>query len=164
MRVTQTVASATEVAAFRCVHCGHRARAEVTGIGEGAQTFLNAGGVARQRALEDAHNDVARTIARVRCPKCQRRDPKGVRMFFKRDLIVAAAIAVFGVLVGVSPYLFGIDMARSDKHLMLWLGPVMFLGPMLLIMPTRMWSRWSTTEQRVNWLPDGEAPPPPAAG
>lgn len=47
---------------FHCRRCGHHQAADVTGIGEGAQSFLNTDGTAERRAQDDAVKDIQRTI------------------------------------------------------------------------------------------------------
>lgn len=157
MRVTvgyETSDSAKAVMPFRCVHCGHRQNAEVIGIGQGMQSVFNAPGTARQRAAVDAKADVARTIARTRCPKCQRRDPNAVWQFCKPFVIAAFVMVALGVIGGMIPTWFHMNMREHDKAIVAWLVPLILIGTTALVMPIQMLTRWAGTDTRVRWLDD----------
>src|SRR6476469_9684718 len=94
---TQTAAYATRRLQFSCLRCRHKQLADVTGIGEGVQSFLNSDGTAQRRAEQDAQKDIDRTIARARCPKCKQRNPGAVWKFLMPYLLMAAAFLLVGV-------------------------------------------------------------------
>lgn len=148
----QATATATATAEFRCVHCGHRARAEVTGVGEGVQSILNSGGTAHARARADARLDIGRTLARAKCPKCQLRDGRGVWRFFRPFVITAVLMMSIGFVLGFAPTWFDLNMRPRDKALVAWLVPALIGGTLVLIMPFQIWFRWAGLDARVRWL------------
>jgi Zn ribbon nucleic-acid-binding protein len=156
---TETTAVAKDTVSFRCVHCGQRARAAVTGIGEGMQSFLNVDGTARQRAREDARRDIGRTIQRAKCPSCHRRDPRGVWRFFQPYVIVVAVMMSAGFVLGYAPTWFDINMAPHDKAICAWVVPLIMAVSGLLVIPIPMLLKWSSTDRRVTWLADEPAAP-----
>src|SRR5262249_29995100 len=95
---TQSAAYVTKRAQFTCARCAFRGEADVTGIGEGAQSFLNEDGTVARRAHEDAERDVARTIRRALCPKCKKRNPGALLGFLTPYLVITGITMAAGFL------------------------------------------------------------------
>lgn len=148
MQVTFTGASHRETRDFRCTHCGHESKAEVVGLGEGTQSFLNAKGTAERRAREDAQRDIDRTLAVAACPKCGQREGGAVRRWWLRALLPHLIGFVLVAVGGWIPLLFGLNMRERDKWLAAWvmLGIAVFVA---LIMLPSVFAKWSSTKRNV---------------
>jgi hypothetical protein len=151
---TQTAAYAKRRVEFACKRCGHHALADVTGMGEGMQSFLNSDGTAERRAREDAVKDIDRTIARARCPKCKQRSPGALFRFLRPYLIMAACFLALGIVAGYAPTWFDMNMGESDRAICKWVMPLVLGGTVLLVAPLPIWIKWSTTDSRVKWVND----------
>lgn len=148
MQVTFTGATHREARDFRCTLCGHEAQAEVVGLGEGAQSFLNAQGTAERRAEEDARRDIDRTLAVASCPKCGQRDRPAVRRWWLRALAPHLISMIVVAFSGWIPLLFNLNMSERDKWLVGWitLGIALFVA---LIMLPSVFMKWSATKRGV---------------
>jgi transcription elongation factor Elf1 len=142
----------TERVEFTCRYCGHRAEAEVTGLGEGADSFLNAEGTAVARAEQAARRDVGRTIARALCPRCGRRDHSATLRFFFPYVAVSVAFVLAGIVAGFAPTWFDVNMSESDKQICKWVMPLIIIVPVLLVVPISAIPKWTSTDRRVKWL------------
>jgi|JI10StandDraft_1071094.scaffolds.fasta_scaffold516279_2 hypothetical protein len=161
MRLTQAASSAEGTARFTCQRCGFTGEADVTGLGQGVQSFLNSAGTAERRARHDAELDIARTIARARCPACKRRNPGVVRGFLMPYAIGVAVAIVAGVIVGYWPTWSGMNMREDDKAFLRWLCPLLLGGIALLVVPIQMFIRWQNPDARIRWLRSGASPVAP---
>jgi hypothetical protein len=129
--------------------------AEVIGVGEGMQSFLNPSGTAEARAHADAYRALDRAIRRARCPKCKQRNP-GVMVRFLAGFVVAIVLAMaVGIVAGFYPTWSDMDMAESDRAVCRWLLPLLFGGVLLFAIPIELAKRWPR-DSRVRWLPGTE--------
>jgi hypothetical protein len=149
---TQTAAYATRRVEFSCQRCGHKQLADVTGMGEGVQSFLNSDGTAERRAQKDAEKDIDRTIRRARCPKCKQRNPGALWNFLLPWLLMIAAFLLAGIVAGYAPTWFDMNMAQRDRDVCKWVMPLILGGSVLLVAPIPILLKWSTTDQRVKWI------------
>ena len=155
----ETFASTTQRTEFHCKRCGHRATADVVGIGQGMQSFLNASGTAQRRARTDATKDIARTIRTARCPSCKRRNPGALLAFWQPFLIVFAIAAVAGVVCGYLPTWADMNMAEHDRAICRWVLPLIFVGTAALVVPIQALVRWANLDARVRWVDDDAGKP-----
>jgi hypothetical protein len=155
--ITQAGTSTIRRADFHCRRCDHHQSADVTGIGEGVQSFLNADGTAERRARTDAVKDVQRTIRVARCPSCRQRNPGAVLRFFRPHLIALAVFIAGGFVAGYLPTWLDINMRQHDRDLCKWVCPLLIGGPAVLIYAFTMLAKWSGIDRRVRWIanPDG---------
>jgi DNA-directed RNA polymerase subunit RPC12/RpoP len=153
---TQAATSTTARVEFVCRHCGGRRLADVTGMGQGAQSFLNSDGTAQRRAEEDARKDIQRTLRRARCPRCHQRNPGAVWSFVRSWLLMVALFMGGAIVAGYAPTWFDINMSQHDRDICKWVMPLIFGGTLLLIIPFVMWNRWATTDQRVQWVDEAK--------
>jgi hypothetical protein len=151
---TQTAASAEKRVGFKCERCGCQAQADVVGIGEGVQSFLNAPGTAEERARKDAEKDIARTIDRAMCPNCKQRNPGAVWRFWMPYLLIAAGGMALGVFLGYAPTWFDMNMRERDRDICKWVVPLIFFVSLLLVVPLSALIKWGTTDGRVKWVKD----------
>lgn len=151
VRITQAAATADGEGRFTCRRCGFTGIADVVGVGQGVQTFLNAPGTAAERARDAAERDVARTIARARCPSCKQRNPGVVRNFLLPYAIGLIAAFALGIVVGYWPTWSDMNMAEDDRAILRWLCPLIFGGTALLFLPLQMLVRWQNPDGRVRW-------------
>jgi hypothetical protein len=162
MRIEMAGATARAEADFTCTACGHRARAVVVGLGEGAATFLNSEGTSERRAEADAEADIARTLGLARCPSCGTRDATAVAWFWAPWVGWPAAAMVGSLIVGFWPMLSGMNMSDRDKAICAWLIPLICAVSMVLVVPLSVLPRWNTLDARVKWI-DPPKPPEPGA-
>lgn len=153
---TQAAASATSRVEFVCRRCGCRRLADVTGMGQGVQSFLNSGGTAQRRAEKDARKDIQRTLRRARCPQCQQRNPGAVWSFLRPWLIMVALFMGAAVIAGYAPTWFDLNMSEHDRGICKWVMPLIFGGTLLLIIPSMLWTKWVNTDQQVRWVDGAE--------
>jgi hypothetical protein len=99
----QTTSSKTGTRRFKCKRCGHKQSAEVHGIGEGVQSFLNSQGTAERRARKDAVKDLDRTIKLARCPSCKLRNPGALLGFWTFFLYIFLFMLGVGIVFGFWP-------------------------------------------------------------
>jgi DNA-directed RNA polymerase subunit RPC12/RpoP len=156
MQVTFAGASHTEQRQFCCQACGHRATAEVIGLGEGVQSFLNPRGTARRRAKRDAVVDVDRTLSVATCPRCGHRDARAVRRWWAKALLPHAIGFVVVAASGWIPLVFGLNMRERDKWLAGWIMTGIACFVALLMLPS-VFIKWSTVKQGVRF---SEGPEP----
>jgi hypothetical protein len=148
-----TVATERRTTEFTCARCGIHRKAEIVGVGEGAQSFLNSRGTAERRARIDAVRDVDRTIGRARCPGCHQRNPGAVFRFWLPYLIMVAICIGAGILMGYYPTWSDMNMRDGDKAGLREIVPWVVGVPCTLITLLVGWSRWARTDKRVTWLP-----------
>lgn len=166
MQVTQATAHTKERTEHHCARCGHRAAADVFGIGQGAQSFLNPEGTAERRAQEDARKDIERTIRLARCPKCRQRNPGALLGFWTPFLIMFAAFLGGGIVLGYLPTWADMNMAQRDRDICKWVVPLILGGTAALFVPIAALTRWSGLDRRITWVErasPGSDPRPPAA-
>ncbi len=152
MSVTFTSAVTRELRTWRCAACGFETEAEVVGVGEGAQSFLNSGGTADRRAEADAVAELDRVMGLAACPKCGQRDPAAVRSWWMRQVLPLVISAAFVAFLGWAPLLFGLNMKPSDQ----WLAGWIMTGIGLLVcgfMLLPAWMKWETAKQGVRFPP-----------
>ena len=147
-----TSATARGVRTFTCVRCKHEQDAEVIGIGEGAQSFLNSDGTAEERAREDAHKGLDRTIRRARCPKCRQRNPGVMAKFLSGFAIAIVVSMVAGIVGGMYPTWSNMNMSERDKAICAWVIPLIFAGVLAFAIPIELAKRWPR-DRHVRWLP-----------
>ncbi|MBX3160528.1 MAG: hypothetical protein KF773_31475 [Deltaproteobacteria bacterium] len=152
MKVTTVAASTTAVRTFRCRRCGHEQDAEVVGLGEGVQSFLNASGTAERRAAEDAQRGLDRTIARARCPSCKLRNPGVMAGFAGVFVAIAAGTMLVAIVLGFYPTWSEMNMSEHDKAICRWLMPAIFGGVLAIVLPIELLKRWPR-DAYVRWLP-----------
>lgn len=155
MRVVQMLVahqSVTERRSYRCAHCGHTQDADVTGVGEGTQSELNAEGTAQRRALEDAKADVERAIGQARCPKCRARPPGADRRFWQPWVLLYVGCWIAGVVCGLLPTWLDLNMAARDRTISAWVMPLLFGGAATLIVPIVVYGKLHLRDKRVQWL------------
>ena len=148
----QATASTSDLRSFRCRACGHRQNAEVTGIGTGMQSFLNARGTARRRARDLAERDIGRTIRFASCPKCGRRS-RYLR-FMTPYLAMTAFLVALGFVFGYGPTWFHVNMRDEDKALCATYVTWGFAIFALLAGGLPLWFRWASNDARVKWRED----------
>lgn len=148
----QAAARASRRLPFACGSCGHKQLADVVGVGEGVESFLNADGTAERRARADAEKDLARTLRLARCPKCGRRNGEAVYEFFSRPAVTIVGFTLLGAFVGFAPTWFGMNMRAHDKEMSQWLLPLLFGVSVLLVVPFSTLAKWSTIDARVKWV------------
>jgi hypothetical protein len=150
-------ATAKTVLPFRCVHCGHSARALVVGVGQGAGNspyFLDeqgAKGRARSKAEEAAHENAELTVRLAECPKCGKTD--GSALSSLKGKAAAGAIAcivlfpVFGLILdGMQKTSFGLWIFAPLGVLTAW-----------LVWAKQKW-KWETAATRVAFVPEDDKP------
>jgi len=152
----ETSSSTKGTRKFRCKRCGHRQSAEVHGIGEGVQSFLNSPGTAQRRARADALKDLDRTIKLARCPSCEQRNPGALRGFWMFFVYIFAFMLGLGIVLGFWPTWTGMNMGERDKAICRWLVPLILGGTAALIIPFHAMRRWGSLDRRVRWLPPSE--------
>ncbi len=133
-------ASVVRTRRFRCASCGHRAKAVVTGVGEGTASSLNVTGggpeaTAKRRAEENAERDVDHCLAAVACPKCGKRDAAAMRAAWSRVLVPVVLTCAAIALLGWAPMIFDMNMRESDKPIAGWItsGIGVFVGGIVLL-------------------------------
>jgi hypothetical protein len=151
LATTRTVARVE----FVCRRCRFWRLAEITGTGQGSESFLNALGTAQRRAEEDARKDIVRILRRVRCPSCQKRNPGALWGFLRSWILMAALFITGGIAIGYAPTWFDVNMSAHDREICKWVMPLLVAVTLLFILPTMIWTKWSKTEERVRWL-DGQ--------
>ena len=152
LHATLAATSASGEAWFQCRRCGHRQSARVTGMGEGAQSFLNTAGTAQRRAATDAVKDIQRTIRVARCPRCARRNPGATLRWALPHLVVVAAFFAGGIIAGFLPTWLDINMSDRDRDICKWLVPLLCGGTALMIVPLVLWTRWHGIDRRIDWI------------
>jgi hypothetical protein len=160
MRVTHASTTAEGVGRFTCRRCGFAGEADVIGVGQGVETMLNSRGTAERRASDDARDDVARTVARARCPSCKQRNPGVVAGFWLPYVIGLATAFALGIVVGYYPTWSDMNMREEDRAVLRWLCPLIFGGTAAIFIPLQMIARWANPDGRVRWR---GAPAPAAA-
>lgn len=147
-----SAAHAVEERAFVCRACGCRRMAEVTGLGEGAQSFLNAAGTAAARARADARRDIDDTLSLAPCPACGRRSPHAKARWWWRKAGLPSVL-ILGVMLAfaVAPWVFDVDMAERDKTIAFWVVMGIAVLTLAVVLPLPVWQKWRSTTQRVRW-------------
>jgi hypothetical protein len=146
----QATTSKKGVRHFRCRTCGHRQEAEVTGIGIGTESFLNARGTARRRAHDNARKEIDRTIRFAACPKCGQRGRH--LAFIAPYLGMTAFFVALGVIFGYAPTWFDINMSAHDKAICATYVTWAFVIAAVLAGGLPLWFRWSHNDGRVKWI------------
>ena len=145
-------AVATEEREFVCTACGHRRRASVVGMGEGAASFLNSEGTGDARAQKDAHRDVDATLAVVPCPSCGVRNVGAIAKWWLRNLVAPTALvlAILTVLT-FAPTWFKLGIEPEEQLKLAYAMGGVSLCALILVVPLPVWMKWKSTKDRVHW-------------
>ncbi|MGV3625784.1 MAG: hypothetical protein ACO1OB_33540 [Archangium sp.] len=142
----------TEEREFVCAACGHRARASVVGMGEGAASFLNSEGTGDARAKKDALQDVDATIAVAPCPKCGVRNVGAVVKWWLRSAVAPTVLTLLVLTVlTFAPTWFKLGIEPEEQLTLAYTMGAVSLCTLILVIPLPVWMKWKSTKDRVHW-------------
>lgn len=146
MRVTFVSVTEKRSISNECGSCQHSYTLEISGIGQGTQSALNAHGTAERRAKRDLEADFERVSSVTPCPQCNQRDPRAVRLWWRPHLLwglgLSAAVTMLGVLMSL-------NLRSSDQAAAQWICFATFVVFALGIVGNAAF-KWKAIQQRID--------------
>ena len=148
---TSTITIA-EIVDFQCIHCSHKSKAEVVGVGQGqgnSAYFMDESGAkgrAQTGAELNASKNVQETLKLAKCPKCYKRNTKNVRIFWAKQILKLVGSAGFILLIGA--FIYGL---KKDEVVFFIFGGCAGLLVIIMYFIDVKW-RWFTVDNRVRFI------------
>lgn len=110
-------------------------------------------GLAAERSLTDADENLKLTLSLARCPSCGKRDPKAVRRFWVSTVAQLGFVAVF--ILGIAGVVARFDPVSAIFSL--WLGAIAAVVSVPVLYLTQFAWKWSTVDARVAFPIPGQS-------